>query len=580
MKQQGLWIIVVVAIIVAAGLTTHRIRIEQENTRVELVMDYSGLKELSYQSDLPMTYILSQLQPVGVTQIALSEWTFADQLVANNSFLDLSATKLWNEVHVRGQHLTEPVGFAIDEIAIIESMGFSIVPRVNNRKAIHQDLQVVLGDLHPNLLIFAGNQMIGYPENIQTTDTVVQGLSARIGLVEFSSQLGLAQIASVENSVRVHAISAGEMELLPTNRIVSRYLRAVRERNIRVLYLRPFVTGPQPLARTLEMLSSLETELVTSGFTLGQAMPYPRWTASKGVLAILYLGVWAGVWLLLLYFMECPKRIVYGTLLVVWVVTIAIAQMYPARIQQGMALLGACLLPGLAVLVGKDIHGRSLSQYSFVSGVTLAISLLMVGLLSQTEYMIKLLEFRGVKLMHIVPVMILFLYGLLAPTLPFTRTKQLTSQIGKWWGYRLPIKYLLAGTVLAGVGYIYLQRTGSFGFPVSQGEIALREGLERLLIVRPRTKEFLLGYPILYFLLRAKIQHPLLLAIAVIGPLSTVNTFTHIHTPVIYSLLRSVYSMVFGYLLGWLLYKVYSWWRGWRNDDSNIWVLRIRQLGR
>ena len=41
-----------------------------------------------------------------------------------------------------------------------------------------------------------------------------------------------------------------------------------------------------------------------------------------------------------------------------------------------------------------------------------------------------------------------------------------------------------------------------------------------------------------------------MLILGSIATMSTVNTFTHLHTPIIYSLLRSVYSVILGAIVG------------------------------
>ncbi len=105
------------------------------------------------------------------------------------------------------------------------------------------------------------------------------------------------------------------------------------------------------------------------------------------------------------------------------------------------------------------------------------------------------------------------------------------------------------------LGVLYVLRTGNFGLPVPAWEIKLREGLEQLLLTRPRTKEFLVGgHPALFLALRS--QHPPArswwLPVAVVGQVSLINTFTHIHSPLSISLLRTAYGLLFGYCFGWL----------------------------
>jgi hypothetical protein len=106
-----------------------------------------------------------------------------------------------------------------------------------------------------------------------------------------------------------------------------------------------------------------------------------------------------------------------------------------------------------------------------------------------------------------------------------------------------------------------MSRTGNAG-QVSAIELQVRLMLEQLLYVRPRTKEFLIGFPLFILALHMVKSYPkayyFLLIPGVIGFLSLVNTFTHLHIPLLISLLRSGYSIVFGFIIGLVLIWLYE----------------------
>ena len=116
-----------------------------------------------------------------------------------------------------------------------------------------------------------------------------------------------------------------------------------------------------------------------------------------------------------------------------------------------------------------------------------------------------------------------------------------------------PITYLtlLIIGMLGIVLIIYIQRTGNTG-QTSSYEIMIRNALDKILGVRPRTKEFLIGHPLMLMMLYYGYKEkyfPLLLG-AAIGQISLVNTYAHIHTPIMISLIRSFHGIWIGIIGG------------------------------
>ena len=115
----------------------------------------------------------------------------------------------------------------------------------------------------------------------------------------------------------------------------------------------------------------------------------------------------------------------------------------------------------------------------------------------------------------------------------------------------------------------YLLRSGNyllFQFPVLDG--ALRLSLEDLLVVRPRTKEFLIGYPFLmmaYYFVDRGFSRKWLWVLNLLGSVSLIsmlNTFAHIHSPIMLSLYRSFLGIILGvivmfvYVLGYRIFRL------------------------
>ena len=100
----------------------------------------------------------------------------------------------------------------------------------------------------------------------------------------------------------------------------------------------------------------------------------------------------------------------------------------------------------------------------------------------------------------------------------------------------------------------YMYRTGN-STTTSARELAFRNFLENTLIARPRTKEMIVGWPMLMLFiwsLRRRMKFlPMIFGTGMtIGLVSVVNTFLHIRTPFLLSLLRTGWGILFGLLIG------------------------------
>lgn len=130
-------------------------------------------------------------------------------------------------------------------------------------------------------------------------------------------------------------------------------------------------------------------------------------------------------------------------------------------------------------------------------------------------------------------------------------------------GSRTRKRLLLAAALLAGgavMAYL-LARTGNSDMVLPyEGE--LRRLLSDLFGVRPRTKEWLIGYPLLMLaacmLARRRNSGVWLLPIGAIGLCSMVNTFTHLHSPLSISLTRSWTGVLLGGAIGIAVYIAVS----------------------
>jgi hypothetical protein len=181
----------------------------------------------------------------------------------------------------------------------------------------------------------------------------------------------------------------------------------------------------------------------------------------------------------------------------------------------------------------------------------LGAGLMIAVLLYQPEFVQRLNVFTGVKSAFLLPLLLAWFY--LFP--------QLASP--HWWQdqWRWPRLLRTLGWVLAGAALlgVLLLRTGNLTwFPGKPWEMQWRDSLEMFFGARPRFKEFLIGYPLLLLGLGARrlaayktaAWPKLCLLAGLLGPISLINSFCHLHTPLLVSLLRSFHGLWLGSVLG------------------------------
>ena len=175
---------------------------------------------------------------------------------------------------------------------------------------------------------------------------------------------------------------------------------------------------------------------------------------------------------------------------------------------------------------------------------------MVVTALGDYRFMLKIAQFRGVKAMSLLPLVIVG-YAAIAHFLSLGRPLKLRR---RWQAMSAAARTLSVIGALA-VIVIYIGRTGNFVIPVPALELRLREALEELFLFRPRTKEFVIGHPLLILglgLYGWGWHNAGLLGVVfgTIGQISLLNTFAHIHSPLQACLSRSAWGLSLGAIIG------------------------------
>jgi Family of unknown function (DUF5693) len=451
-----------------------------------------------------------------------------------------------------------PIGYDDARIEDLRSRGLDVIARIpetTNPDYIRAELGRIHDQYGINRVMFSGmaTPFVGTPAEDVALATWLEDNGFTLLLIELVEQAGVGTYASrMTNVVRLHGMSFVE-EIVPQERI-DRAVRGLKERNIRVLFYRytPTLIAEERLGELVDVMAGTNAA-APAGMTPGLAEPFAELHPSPllavgGVLASAGIGAAAGAIL-------SPWFVLLGA------AGMGLLAMLAAVTGSGTATdllrLGVAVLFAVAAaFVGRPAPrlGPATMEYAKAGLVTLAGGYVVSGLAFDTTFLTGADGFWGVKALLLAPpalVAVIAAYRVLnrprwADTVPI-----LQLEVRAW--------HLAALAVAAGaIAYLTLRsdNTGA-AFDI---ELAFRQELENVLYVRPRTKEFLIGFPALLvgIVLATRTRYAWwLYAVAAIGTASAIDTFSHFHAPLLASTVRTVLGIVIGYAVGlialWLL---------------------------
>ncbi len=482
------------------------------------------------------------------------------------------------------------LGIRPSKTAAIRAAGLRVVVRYSNfpgvsDKWIESVMSISAVGCIPDSVIFNGTEVLGYPRFVSATMRGLDRLNTVYGDIEFQDQAGRRQIARALDykTVRVHSITRAEVDRgLSVATMRDRYVRAARERNIRVLYARPIM---KPIdERSLPELnkafvSDLASAITDQGFSLGPAVPFGQPDPGLTLMLLVVLGIAAGSVMLLDAIWDLSFSICVGLVAVFAAGFAALWGMgYPLLTRQAAALAAAIVFPSLAGFVlfspnasakqkeassGAGWVGSAWRKFIVASLLSFAGGLMLAACLTSRAFMVKGEQFLGVKAMHVVPA--LFLLAAYWKRYARSGDESLIASLARLNRSKVLVWHLVVLALLGVAGLIYIARTGNTSsviVAVPRLEQKMRVALERVLPARPRTKEFLVGHPafVLASALIAVGETGLILPISIlglIGQISLTNTFAHIHTPVGLTIVRVLIGLGLGFAIGLVVTPVY-----------------------
>lgn len=475
--------------------------------------------------------------------------------------------------------LSMPLGYDQQMIDDILAAGFNVIPRIGDypkpeiTDRMVEELMAIKQD-GIDTVIFNGSSVPYSTKPIERKafGKQLQEAGYTMGWIEFlpKPQTGFNSLAYSNDMdvVRLHSRQVTAPSLVDDVEI---YIRAFKERNIRIAFVNLTEQDYEQAMTTLERFNNRLESKLPGFFTRGQAETFekaeqPLWQKIVGFIGLIaFLGFAAEV--------VFKRRILtyigiagISLIVIAHFITLGINPSIAAMLLKALVLGLAVTAPVVAVLIPRDPmkKGYLIRSYLATIGTVMLGVWFVVVLLFGNDFFLGINQFKGVDLVYVLPIAFLVLY-----TLWENMAKILKAAITYW-------HVVLLG-VLALVGLFYLGRGGNGGTPLPF-EIEFRMMLEQLLYIRPRTKEFLIGLPLLVLALHVGKTHVktsyYLLIPAVIGVLSIMNTFTHFHIPLSVSLLRTSYSVVLGFLIGLVFIAIYEYLKKiiLREWDRKRWV--------
>lgn len=613
-KQKWLWGIIVLLLVVSSTGIMMRWNAEQSNDAYEIVIPYDEIQTADKNSDLTMDEILSSLKEAGLNTVSLEPLTLKEmekqnlitiyeenELAAQLLFtpykdaVDISKSGYYirvpdnesyqklimdsvepEEVQIGEEafyflptsnhnfDLKTPIGYDQPAIEMISKHGLAHIFKVENadnevanKKLVDQLL--ALKEASAGRLLGQGDEAIGFGQ--EKGNQLVEKLSDAgyyFYTIESNPLKGESKIAQMTDydMIRLHSINVNRETKLKLNASIDRTTRAVKERNIRSIFYHIKTSGnaKENVEETIDYLNGVH-DAMPDHFQPGEPKLFdkvavPAWVTAAVLLAgILFTFIVSELvkWM--------PLRIAAAGFMAV--LAIAYFILKSTLFLQAFALIIAVLAPTYAVIKsaqGSTKMSKILVQYVKSVAISLIGIVIVIGLLNGNAFMTGFATFKGVKLVYLIPIMGVLLFTLIEINrLADQNIKKSLSNTVTLLNKELKYWHVLLLIVVAGIGLFYISRTGNSG-SVSDLELAFRQWLENTLYVRPRTKEFLIGFP--FFVLALYVMGinrkwgSILLVPGVIGFLSIVNTFTHLHIPVAVSVLRTLYSVSLGFVIG------------------------------
>lgn len=492
------------------------------------------------------------------------------------------------------------LGFIDSEIETAQSSGLNVLLRPVYVSALQDGAKALKRfestlDRHSidqRYIIFGGEEAIGSDSELEALASLMEDRNMAVGMIEASVQREHLDMAGMKplverlnyDAVRVFTtwpyIQRRFDYGIPLHRngeeIMNTYYRAITERNIRVIYFRPFITPSGKVVTDMELyrarFGELEQRLSnTHSIIPGEINTMDYLRARRTFQMLSALGTLAGAFIILDNIIKIKRKYILSLfgISILGTAGIYILNIRLDMINKMFGLLSTIVFPSISGIFVLATIKEILKQKKEVSLgsayfrgmliLLLAVVISLIGAIFQvaffahSKYLLELDIFKGVKLSQVAPMGIILLvylsffgYGRKNDEIyiKYDEIKEFLLGNIKIW------QALIVAILLGAVAMLLLRSGHESNVEPSSMELLMRNLLEIFLPARPRNKAFLLGYPglvlMVYLAFKKKFvwSFPAFALIVMIGQSNILNTFSHIRTPIYMSYLRVSYELV------------------------------------
>lgn len=498
------------------------------------------------------------------------------------------------------------LGLTNEDFEEAKSLGFNnIIPRIENHEGITTNevdaLYTQLKKYKVRTVIFAGVTVFG--QNYQDEDgemlkyigdkfsskdaEIITAIIEKPAETDLETvQRGINKLAKYSKYVntKVFSTDAAQLQKLTYDGLAEQWGRAISQRNVRVIYVRPLAkaekTVTENFENTLNAVKEIKGRIKHMGMSLGNAKGFGTIKQNRYLQMGMAIGVVSAGFLLLLLIWDGDKLKKFNkaiwALLGISAFGIVCAYCVPYiyenfgdLLNKIIALLASVVFASIAGVVlidltcGKFLKGTSNIKRGIlillISAFIAVVGGVYIGaILSDSKYVLKLDTFRGVKISFLLPLLVWgFAYVLKVGLFKDEKGNPLPlfTQCDMLFKTSVTVKYVaITGVVLLALAVIVMRSGNTMTSTAGTFELMFRNFLEKYLVARPRTKE-LIAFPVLFLVpylasLKNKEWCFLAMGVSMIGIENVINSFCHIRMPVLITSLSTIYSLIFAIIIG------------------------------